>query len=255
MRRQSAVGLDQPWQWPSEFYHAAQTYLVRPFGPTPRRTLPPDPISAGLAEVVATKGELDRLLTDKPPFWGLAAFASSLLQQRNSVVDRLRACAAGYQPRGGTPLTAAAYAGLARAAIQQISAQSKYLVTFMSSPALTAVIHDASTGRGDPDAIVDIAHQLMGYHSNFLGIAEQCLQTPVEHRATVLAYDTSTVTLCPLISYGEFIVTLCHRLAETRETLAYSGGRDISIETTTLAIALPRGLQERIEAQIERFGR
>jgi predicted membrane chloride channel (bestrophin family) len=106
----------------------------------------------------------------------------------------------------------------------------------------------------DPNAILHVTNRLMGYHGSFLGVAERCLQTPVDAGVTVLLKDTSTLALCPLVSYDQFIVTLCHRVAEVRELLPYSHGREIAFESVTLELAFPRGLEERVRLQIARFG-
>lgn len=253
MNRRRALDLSRPWRWSPEFYHAAQ-YLARPFGPRPKRLLPPDPKAAPFAQVVSRRDQLDRLLADKPPLWAWAAFASSLLQRRNSVVPRLRNCAAGYQPRAGSPLSGRDYAKLARQTMNGIGEQLEYLTAFMLSPAFTSVVHGASSRSPvDPEAVLYVADRLMSYHATFLDMAERCLQTPIESSALVLAHDTSAVALCPLIGYDQFIVTMCHRVAEARELLAYSRGRDISVDDANLIITLPTDLAERINAQINRY--
>ena len=48
-------------------------------------------------------------------------------------------------------------------------------------------------------------------------------------------------------------MTLCHRVAEARELLAYSQGNDISVDDANLVITLPQGLQEHINGQINRY--
>ena len=253
MRGSRGVDLSQPWPWPPQFRDAVEN-LSRLFGPRPKRLLPPDPKAAPIAQVVSTKEELDHLLANKPQHWAWAALASSLLQQRNSAVPRLRNCASGYQPAPGTQLSGHAYASLARQTMQGISEHLGNLKRFMLSPAFTAVVNDASTGRPlDPGAILHVTNRLMQYHSNFLTMAERCLGTPVDPVATVLVQDTWSVTLCPLIGYDQFIVTLCHRVAEARELLAYSQGNDISVDDANLVITLPQGLQEHINGQINRY--
>lgn len=253
MTRQRAVDLKQPWPWPAEFRLVVEN-LTRPFGPRPKRLLPPDPKAASIAQVVSTKAELDRLLTDKPQLWAWAVFASSLLQQRNSAVPRMRDCASGYQPRPGTPLSGQAYAGLARQTMQGIAEQLRHLTTFMLSPAFTAVVNDASSGRPvDPNAIFHITNRLMAYHGNFLTLAESCLHTPADSGTRVLVQDMWAAVLCPLVGYDQFIVTLCHRVAEARELLAYSEGRDLSVDDANLVITLPGELKQRIDAHINRF--
>ena len=50
MTRQRAVNLKQPWPWPAEFRLVVEN-LTRPFGPRPKRLLPPDPKAASSARV------------------------------------------------------------------------------------------------------------------------------------------------------------------------------------------------------------
>ena len=92
----------------------------------------------------------------------------------------------------------------------------------------------------------------MDYHGSFLGIAESCLQTPVDAGVTVLLKDTSALALCPLVGYDQFIVTLCHRVAEVRELLPYAHGREIEFGEAKLNLAFPRGLEESVRSQIAR---
>ena len=233
--------LNQPWPWSPEF-RAAVENLSRIFGPRPKRLLPPDPKAASIAQVVSTKDELDRMLADKPHMWAWAVFASSLLQQRNATVPRLRNCASGYHPQPGAPLSGQAYADLARQTMNAIAEQLGHLKAFMLSPAFTAVTQDASTERpDDPNAIRHVTSRLMAYHGNFLTLAERCLHTPVQPGATLLVQDMWAVALCPLIGYDQFIITLCHRVAEARELLPYSYRGDISVDNADLVITLPRG--------------
>ena len=254
--RQATADLNRPWPWPPEFYTAVQTYLVSPFGPRPARLLPPDPKAAAIAQVVSTKDELGRMVAEKPPLWAWAAVASSLLQQHNSLVPRLRDCASGYQPRPGAPLTGKAYASVTQQTAQRISENRVHLQGFLRGPVLTAFATNAADGRPiDPNTIWHIADRLMEYHAGFLAVAEVCLHTAVSPHATVLAQDTSTMAVCPLVSFAQFIVALCHRVAEARELMAHSRGRAITVDCPDLVIAFPRGLNERINAQIQRFTR
>lgn len=254
--RQTTGDLNRPWPWPPEFYTAVQNYLVSPFGPRPSRLLPPDPSAAAIAQVVSTKDELSRMVAEKPPLWAWAAFASSLLQQHNSLVPRLRDCASGYQPRPGVPLAGKAYAGISQQTAHRIAEHRVHLQGFLHGPVMTAFVNNSAAGRPiDPSTIWHIAGRLMEYHADFLDMAEICLHTAVSPSATVLAQDTSTMAVCPLVSFAQFIVTLCHRVAEARELMAYSRGRAITVECPDLVIAFPRGLNERINAQIQRFTR
>jgi hypothetical protein len=251
IRQHGYLGL--PWPWPDEF-RAAVEHLSRPFGPRPKRLLPPDPSAAALAQVVSTQNELNRLLADKPPLWAWAVFASSLLQRRNAVVSRLRNCASGYHPRPGAALTARSYAYLARETTQGIIEKRRQVRDFMFSPAFTAVVDDVSARRPvDPNAILHVTNRLMNYHDSFLSMADSCLHTPVDPGATVLLSDTSALALCPLVGYDQFIVTLCHRVAEVRELLPYTHGREIEFGEAKLNLAFPRGLEERVRSQIARF--
>lgn len=66
--------------------------------------------------------------------------------------------------------------------------------------------------------------------------------------------DMGAYTLCPLIGYQEFIPTICARIAEAQELLPYSDGDSVlQLDDVSLAISLPDGLMERLNAQIDRF--
>ena len=243
----------QPWPWPPELRAQAEA-LARPIDPTPKRVLPPDEKTAMIAAVATTKEALAKLIGDKPPAWPWTVFVSVMLQRRDAVQSRLRNVASGYQPYPGTPLSGQAYCHIAGHAFQNITDAVAQLEQFMLSPAFKGAFGPEGTeDQADADAITGIANRLMDYHERFLTEAETCVQTPVEHDALVFVQDTSAFTLLPLMSYDQFISTMCARIGEAQDLLPYSHGGTVWLDDVTLTLKVPDGLDDRILLHIKRF--
>lgn len=244
----------EPWVWPAELRAAAEAMASR-IDPTPKRILPVDPEGPEIARVASTAEGLERLLSEKPPVWHYAAFASVLVQRRNAVQPRLRNCALGYQPRPGLALDGRDYSELAWQAMNHIAEMVHQLEQFMLSPAFAGAFgNPPHEDSADAESIVHIANRLMDYHEDLLEQAERCLQTPVESDVIVFAQDTGAFAMCPLVGFDQFIVTMCNRVAEAEELLPYAHAR-ISLDHVNLAMDLPDGLMDQINAHIKRFNR
>ncbi len=240
----------EPWQWPADLRSGAEG-MSHKIDPTPKRILPLDTNGSEVAQVASTKEDLDCLLADKPPLWRWAVFTSVLLQRRNAVQPRLLNCASGYQPGPGFPLNGERYSQVARQAMNRIAELVQQVEQFMLSPGFTGTL--AGDGSdADPDSIVRIANRLMDYHSELLGEAERCVQTPVESEVIIFVQDTSALAMCPLVGYDKFIMTMCSRVAEMQELLPYAKG-GIVLDEAGLAIEMPDGLLAHIVAHIKRF--
>ncbi|MGV1004463.1 MAG: hypothetical protein ACOYEV_06770 [Candidatus Nanopelagicales bacterium] len=246
----------QPWPWPADMRAQAEA-LARPLDPTPHRILPPDDKAAMVAQVATTKEALDRLIADKPPSWPWTVFTSVLLQRRSAVQARLRNVVSGYQPRPGTaPLNSQAYSLIAGHALQNIIDNTVQLEQLMLSPAFTGAFgdpNDRGDSSADADAIIHVANRLMDYHEMFLTQAETCVQTPVEPELLVCVQDTAAAALQPLLSYDQFISTLCDRMGEAQDLLPYAHGGDVKLDDVTLTMKMPDGLADRILAHIKQF--
>jgi len=250
-RQQRAVTAD-PWPWPPDFRAAAEA-LARPIDPTPRRLLPLPEKASLVATVATTPEELSRLIAEKPAAWPWAVFTSVLVQRRNGVQARLRACVSGYQPRPGAVVTGQQYASTAYRVLTDVGDRVSQLEGFMLSPAFKGAF-GADDDTADADAIVAVAHRLMDHHDGFLAHAETCVQTPVQSAALDLVADMNAFTLCPLIGYQQFIPTMCARIGEAQELLPYTaGGTVVALDDVSLGMSLPDGLMERIVAQLNRF--
>ena len=242
----------EPFPWPSDLRAAAEG-MARPIDPEPERLLPPNEKAASIAKVAPTKEALDQLFVDRPPLWRWAAFTSVVVQRRNNVQPRLRTCALGYQPRAGTPVGGRQYSGVAVHAMQDIADLVTQLEQFMLSPGFTGALKSFSEKNGaEPDAILHIANRLMDYHESFLTEAERCLQTPVETDVIVFVQDMGAFTMCPLAGYEQFIEMMCSRFAEGQELVPYADDT-VQLDDVNLAIRLPDGLSERIQAHIGRY--
>jgi hypothetical protein len=242
----------EPFPWPSDLRAAAEG-MARPVDPEPKRLLPPDEKAATIAKIAPTKAALDRLFVDRPPLWRWAAFTSVVVQRRNSVQPRLRTCALGYQPKPGTPLAGRQYSAIAVDAMQDVADLVTQLEQFMLSPGFTGALKSFSEADGaEPAAILHIANRLMDYHESFLTEAERCLQTPVETDVIVFVQDMGAFTMCPLAGYEQFIQTMCSRFAEGQEIVPYADDT-VQLDDVNLAIRLPDGLSERIQAHIRRY--
>ncbi len=251
----SRAALAQPWPWPPDF-RAMTEAMARPVDPTPQRILPPDAKSAMIAHVATSKEALARLIADKPRTWPWAVFTSVLLQRRNDVQARLRAVASGYQPRPGlAPITGQAYTMTAYHAMSAITDYVGQLEQFMLSPGFTGVFGAAGDeSSADHDGIVSAANRMMDYHEAFLAQAESCLQTPVNPDVRTFVADMGAFTLCPLVGYEQFFLTLCARIGEAQDLLPYTTEDTVvALDDATLSIRIPDGLSERITGHIKSF--
>ncbi len=249
----------EPWPWPPEFRARAES-MARAIDPIPERQslLPPDERSSTIAKVATTKDALSRLISDKPPAWPWAVFASVLVQRRNAVQSRLRLRVSGYQPRPGiAPLSGRAYCETARTAMNNAADLVAQTEQYILSPAFTGAIGNAGQqSSADPDAIIAAANRLMDYHEGFLAQAETCLQTPVMPEARVFVADMGAFTLCPLLGYEQFIPTVCARIAEAQELLPYTkGDQVIALDDVTMTMEVPDGLTDHIVAHIKELTR
>jgi len=245
---------NRPWPWPAEFRSLAEG-MARTVDPTPKRLLPAHEKASTIAQVATTSEALSRLMTDKPPAWPWAVFASVLVQRRNAVTARLRRCASGYQPRPGVPeQSGQAYAQTARAAMDRIADLVGQTNQFMLSPAFTGAFgNPGDQDSADAEAIVAAANRLMDYHEAFLTQAEECLQTPVRPEVLTFVQDMGAFTLCPLLGYEQFIPTMCARIGEAQDLLPYThGGQVIALDDVTLVMDIPDGLTDHIVAQFTR---
>jgi hypothetical protein len=231
--------------------------LARPIDPTPKRILPPDEKASIVAQVATTNDALARLITEKPPAWPWALFASVLVQRRNAVAVRLRGVASGYQPRrGAAALSGQAYSQTAQRAMATILDVLAQMEQFMLSPAFKGAFGEVGTdgdAGADAEAVSGIANRLMDYHETLLSQAEACLQTPVESDTMVFVQDAGALSLLPLVGYDRFISTMCARIGEAQDLLPYSSGGVLELDQVTLKVDMPDGLSERVVAHIKRF--
>ncbi|MFM9033309.1 MAG: hypothetical protein ACKOQ4_03345 [Mycobacterium sp.] len=244
---------DAPWPMPADFRELVAG-MARPIDPTPKRVLPPDEKSSIIAHVATTEEQLARLIADRPPAWPWAVFTSVLVQRRNGVQARLRACASGYQPRPGlAPLTGQAYSRTVYQAMTTIADQVAQLESFMLSPAFKGAF-GADEESAHAPAIVAVADRLMDYHEAFLRQAEACLQTPVLPEARVFVADAGTFALCPLVGFEQFIPTMCARIGDAQDLLPYADpDSTVALDDVVLTIPMPDGLADRVSAQAKRF--
>jgi len=246
----------EPWPWPADLRAQAEA-LARPIDPTPKRILPPDDKASIVAQVATTKDALARLITEKPPAWPWALFASVLVQRRNAVAVRLRGVASGYQPRrGAAALSGQAYSQTAQRAMATILDVLAQMEQFMLSPAFKGAFGEVGIdgdAGADAEAVSGIANRLMDYHETLLSQAEACLQTPVESDTMVFVQDAGALSLLPLVGYDRFISTMCARIGEAQDLLPYSSGGVLELDQVTLKVDMPEGLSERVVAHIKRF--
>lgn len=228
-------------------YRSLIEAMARPIDPTPRRVLPLDEKSVGMATVATTPEDLARLTSDRPPGWPWATFTSVLVQRRNAVLPRLRAVAGGYHPAPGLPpITDLQYANIAVETLNSTLDVVAQLEQFMRSPAFSGAF-GTNDNDADADAITGIAHRLMDYHAALLQQAERCLQTPVARDTITFVTDTGSLALCPLASFERFIPTMCDRVGQAQDLLPYAEpGSVVALDDVELVIDLPDGLAERV---------
>lgn len=245
----------EPFPMPADMRVTAEA-MARPIDPTPKRALPPDEKSLGIAQVATTKDSLARLIADKPPAWPWTVFASVMVQRRNAVQDRMLAVASGYQPRPGrSPISGRDYCSVAREATDAIVDLIHQLEQFMRSPGFKGAFGDGmKDDHADAEAIVNVANRFMDYHESFLTQAESCLQTPVQREALTFVADTGMFTLCPLVGFERFILEMCARIGQAQDLLPYTSPETIiALDDVILKMDAPDGLDDRVVTHIRRF--
>ena len=233
-------------------YGVTGAELMRSISPEP----PPVPSDVQddepeVAAVANTKEGLTNLLTQKPPGWRWAAFASALVQRRATVQPRLLDCELGY----ATPTDTRARSGIEVArfvtdGMEDLSRLVTQVEAFMRTPAFMGVFGsrtDESTA--DADGILHVANRLMDYHGRFLELAERCrdFQAPAEY--TDLMRDVRELMNIPLDGYRTFIDDFVERIAEMPELLRYGSGT-VEADPVFLHMDVDDELMKRIAKQL-----
>ena len=181
--------------------------LMRDLLPQPP-VLPSDlPEGVVIATIADSSDELTTLLTEQPPGWRWAAFASVLLQRRTAVRSRLRDVRLGFATPSGARATSGAevayFVGTNTDELQKLVGQTE---AFMLTPAFMEVFgQHGDEGTADADGIVQVANRLMDYHERFLVLAEYCRDYDVPSRFSDLMRDCCELMTIPLDGYNTFI--------------------------------------------------
>ena len=188
-------------------YGVAGAELMRDFIPEPPQMPADASDGVTIAGLANTAEELTTLLTDKPPGWRWAGFASVLVQRRAAVRSRVRDVRLGYAtPSGHRAGSGVEVAQFVTATMDDLGKLISQTEAFMLTPAFMEVFGqrgDESTA--DAEGIVQVANRLMDYHERFLALAERCRDVDVPSRYTGLMRDCCQLTTIPLDGYDTFI--------------------------------------------------
>ena len=232
-------------------YGVAGAELMRDISPEPPNLTPDAADGVTIAAVADTADGLNRLLTDKPPGWRWAAFASVLVQRRSAVNARIRDVRLGYATPGGR------HAGSGGEVAHFVTASMDELVklvgqteAFMLTPAFMEVFGqrgDESTA--DADGIVQVANRLMDYHERFLALAERCRDLDVPSRYSGLMRDGCQLMNIPLDGYNTFIDDFVDTIARMPDLMRYGRGT-VEADPISLHMNVDDQLLKRITKQI-----
>ena len=160
-----------------------------------------------IATLAHTSDELTKLLTEQPPGWRWAAFASVLVQRRAAVRSRVRDVRLDYATPSGELATSGAevayFVGTNMDELQKLVGQTE---SFMLTPAfMEGFGQHGDEGTADAEGIVQVANRLMDYHERFLSLAERCRDYDVPSRFSDLMRDCCELMAIPLDGYNTFI--------------------------------------------------
>jgi len=207
-----------------------------------------------VAAIAYTAGELRELLTQKPPAWRWAAFASVLVQRRAAVLPRLRDFDLRYvMPGGERAYSGPEVAGFVTDSMHELSRLVEQLEGFMTAPAFMGVFGGHDEDAADADGIQHVAHRLMDLHERFLALAERCRDLEAPPQYDGLGRDTTRLMGIPLDGFRVFIddyVELVDALPEL-----VGNGSGVVHEAVTLDMDLDDGLVMRIRKQVRAAAR
>lgn len=219
---------------------------------SPKLALQPPDASAEEPEVATiayTAGELRELLTQKPPAWRWAAFASVLVQRRATVSPRLRDFDLRYvMPGGERVFSGPDVAGFVTDSMHELSRMVEQLEGFMSAPAFMGVFGGHDEDAADADGIEHVANRLMDFHERFLALAERCRDLEAPSKYDGLVRDTTGLMGIPLDGFRVFIDDYLGLVNELPELV--QDGEGVVHEAITLHMALDDQLVMRINKQV-----
>ncbi|TFV61541.1 hypothetical protein E4P42_01200 [Mycobacterium sp. PS03-16] len=186
---------------------------------------PVDP--SEVATVASTPADLQRLVTEKPPCWRWAAFASVLVQRRRPLMARLRDSALGFMTATGPHLCSGRAVGhFVVDRMDDMMRLAEEVESFLSAPAFAATFDYRGEDESvvDADAVLQVANRLMDYHDRFLGVSEMCRGATTSGPYADVIRDCARLADMPLQSYGAFIDEFVERVGEMPEMMRHARG-------------------------------
>jgi hypothetical protein len=211
---------------------------------------PPDLSASEPTEVAAVTynaENLDELIRLKPPCWRWAAFASVLVQRRESLQARLRDSALGFTTSTGRRLySGAEVKNFVIDRMDELSQLVAQVESFMLAPAFVGMFGDPDDeGTADAAGILHIANRLMDYLERFLELSEVCRGASAPSQYADLMRDCARLADAPLEGYRTFIDEFVARVGEMAELLRYAKGA-VEVEPVVLEMDVDDQLLRRI---------
>jgi hypothetical protein len=125
-------------------------------------------------ELQTTQEGLVALLRERPHSWRWAAFASVLVQRRESMETAMRDHQLGFaQPTGKRINTVAELQELAADMLHDVTQTGQQINGFVLTPAFKSVFGpEDDESEADPDGIVHVATRLMDFYDRYLQLAQ-----------------------------------------------------------------------------------
>jgi hypothetical protein len=233
-------------------YGAVGPELMRDISPAP----PTMPSAAPGDEVVIaalanTADELKQLLSDNPPGWRWAAFASVLTQRRAAVWPRVRDVRLGYStPTGSHASIGGEVAHFVIASMDELATLVSQTEALMLTPTFMEVFGqhgDESTAGAE--GIVQVANRLMDYHERFLKLAERCRDFDAPSCYSGLMRDCRQFMNIPLDGYNTFIDDFAKFITQMPAMLRYGRGT-VEADPISLRMRVDDQLMKRITKQV-----
>lgn len=231
-------------------YGPAGAQTMRSVSAEPPELGAPEPTE--VAAVTYSAGNLDELIRLKPPCWRWAAFASVLVQRRESLLARLRDSALGFTTSTGRRLyTAADVRDFVIDRMDELSQLVAQVESFMESPAFMGMFGDPDDeSTADADGILHIAHRLMDYLERFLELSEVCRGASAPSQYADLMRDCARLADAPLEGYRTFIDEFVARVGEMAELLRYAKGT-VEVDPVVLEMEVDDQLLARITRRLK----
>jgi hypothetical protein len=202
--------------------------------------------------VTDTPDGLDALLHDRPHEWRWAAFASVLIQRRNTLATDVRDHRIGYAlPTGERIRYMEELRDLVRECIYDTEALCQQMVEMILASGFMAVFGSRESDEGaDADGIVHNANRVMDFYERLLQIAQRARGVSAPSEFLPVLSNAAHVVDKPLGGMDEFIDYYVDVVRLIPSMVLAAEGENLS-EPVPLNLHMDNDLLRRIIAQLD----